>query len=98
MKQLRAQNETDEAWERVHEEHDDRDSDRGRDDIYHVEKNEYGYPQTMQEGGPGQKDHPVCSCCYACVMPNRGQGTACDTCQSEAAMEMSHDYDMGNCY
>lgn len=52
--------------------------------------NEHGFPQTyeMIDG----KLYPVCPCCRASVMPNRGQGTACGTCQHEDLMECMHDW------
>ena len=37
----------------------------------------------------------ICCNCKAMMMPNRGAGMACDNCQHEWEMEMSHDYDMG---
>lgn len=59
--------------------------------FYDVEMNQHGFPQTYQQVGGAS--FPVCSCCHAMTMPNRGQGTACDTCQHEAFMHASHDYE-----
>lgn len=56
--------------------------------------NEFGFPQTYLED-EGEASIPVCSNCTAMVMPNRGQGTICDSCAHEALMECQHDYDMG---
>lgn len=54
------------------------------------ETNEHGFPQTMQHDGRG-KYVPVCSSCKACVMPNRGQGTICDTCDYEFTLHCEAD-------
>lgn len=37
----------------------------------------------------------ICCSCKAMMMPNRGGGMACDKCQHEWEIEMSHDYDNG---
>ena len=60
------------------------------DYFYEVRSNQYGFPQTYQIGLG--HEFPVCICCHAMVMPNRGQGTACDTCNHEALMHAEHDY------
>lgn len=61
--------------------------------FYNVEDNGHGFYQTFQVA---EGDHfPVCSCCHAMVMINRGQGSACESCQHEAYMEACHDYDEG---
>lgn len=59
-------------------------------EFFEVEKNEFGYPQRYQRAHG--KEYPVCACCRNAVMPNRGQGSACDDCQAEAMDEASHDY------
>ena len=52
--------------------------------------NEFGFPQYVDDEG-----HPTCPQCHCLVMPNRGQGTACDKCQHEFLIECEHDYDAG---
>lgn len=44
--------------------------------------NEYGFIQSEQCVGNGEYA-PVCSQCNACMMPNRGQGTICDSCDRD---------------
>lgn len=41
---------------------------------YHNVQNEYGFPQMVDE-----ENRPVCASCHSCVLPNRDQGTICDT-------------------
>ena len=68
------------------------------EDFYEVQVNPHGFPQTYQRNSHGYSsaaDSPVCSQCQAAVMPNRGQGTACDSCQHEFLLECQHDYDTG---
>lgn len=64
-------------------------------DFYDVAQNEHGHPQTYQRGSVTEEDHTVCACCHAAVMPNRGQGSACEQCQHEHLLECQHDYDTG---
>jgi len=61
------------------------------EDYFYDSVNDYNHPQTYQVDDNG-KSFPVCSCCHAMVMPNRGQGTACDSCQYEDYMQCVADY------
>jgi hypothetical protein len=54
--------------------------------------NKYGFTDWVFEDQPNM---PVCACCSAYKMPNRGGGTACETCQHEDFLECQHDYDQG---
>jgi hypothetical protein len=53
--------------------------------------NEHGFPQTVCSDDYS----PACSQCFSAVLPNRGQGTACDICQDAIMRECMHDYDTG---
>ena len=59
--------------------------------FYDVQDNGFGHYQTYQVDEQGE--FPVCSSCHAMVMINRGQGSACDTCQHEAYMHCQADYE-----
>ena len=52
--------------------------------------NSYNNPQYVDEHGS-----PVCPQCHCLVMPNRGQGCMCESCNHEALIEFQHDYDSG---
>jgi hypothetical protein len=79
------------------DENDDTDLQHEREDereeVYSVERNEFGHPQMYQRTLKG--DIPICAQCQCCVMPNRGQGTICDHCAHEIEVEQQHDYDEG---
>jgi hypothetical protein len=49
--------------------------------------NSYGHPQYVIDGDD------VCAECQCCHI-NFGQGTICHVCESNALLEMSHDWDM----
>ena len=52
-----------------------------------------GHPQTYVQSPSGT--FAICCTCKAMMMPNRGAGMACTTCQHEWDTEMAHDYDAG---
>lgn len=54
---------------------------------------ETGHKQTYIQSPQGI--FAICCSCKAMMMPNRGAGMACDSCQHEWELEMSHDYDAG---
>lgn len=62
-------------------------------DFFEEMTNEFGHPQMYQICDGAR--FPVCSSCHAMVMPNRGQGSACDSCQHEAYIWAAMDHDEG---
>ena len=56
---------------------------------FHEVTNEHGFFQLLDDEG-----HAVCCQCHCLVMPNRGQGALCSTCDYDAFIESEHDYDM----
>jgi hypothetical protein len=48
--------------------------------------NEYGRAQMYDEDG-----NEVCAVCHALMMPNQGEGMACEDCRADALAEMSLD-------
>lgn len=56
-------------------------------DTCEYELNEYGYLDYISP----EKDI-VCPQCYCCVLPNRGQGNLCGSCEREDYLESEHNY------
>jgi len=53
------------------------------------ETNEDGFPQMYQVDRDTKT--PVCPQCHALVLPNKGQGMCCISCQHDADIEAEHD-------
>ena len=65
--------------------------------IYRDVENKHGFKDCLDINC----DHPyipLCPTCHCCVMPNRGQGMICDTCDHEFTLHCQHDYDEGMLY
>lgn len=58
-------------------------------------RNAHGFNDTFIQYDTGEEDGPVCSQCQCCVMPNRGNGTMCETCAYESLRECEMNYDEG---
>lgn len=60
--------------------------------IYREHINKHGFPDMLEITANGPS-HEVCPQCKSCVMPNRGNGMLCDSCDYEFTLHCQHDYD-----
>jgi hypothetical protein len=63
---------------------------RGDENQFEEITNQYGFRQVVFV----EDQVPCCAQCHAYIMPNRGQGMICDTCDHESMVEFRHDYDV----
>lgn len=60
--------------------------------------NEHGFRQLVIVDPTDGRYTPICAQCKACVLPNRGQGMLCGSCENELLVEFEHDYDEGTLF